>query len=81
MTLDVVGGVDDDGQLGPDRGLDAMGELGAADPAGQQDDGHPTTLLPPLSSSAARTSPILARVSPSYGAGSRTITVRKPSSR
>ena len=81
VSLDVVTGVDDDGQLGPDERLDAVGQLGATDAARQDGDGHVPGPEPATRSSASRTSPIRARVSVSYGAGRRAMTVAKPSCR
>ena len=38
MALDVVGGVDDDDEPGPEVRLEAVRQLGPADAAGEQDD-------------------------------------------
>ena len=46
VALDVVAGVDDDRQLGSDRRLQAVGQLRATDPAGEDDDRHPADPLP-----------------------------------
>ena len=40
VALEVVAGVDDDGQVRADLRLQAVGELGAADAPGQRDDAH-----------------------------------------
>ena len=60
-------------------GLEPVGELRPADPAGQLDD--PGSARPGQASArSAPTSPIRSIVSRSYGAGRRTMIVRKPSS-
>ena len=65
-----------------DERLDAVSQLGAADAARQDDDGHPPGPAAESAwSSAVRTSPIRASVSASNGAGSRAMTVPKPSRR
>ena len=78
VELLVVGGVDDDRELARRQdGSQPMGELRPAHAARQRHDaGHAV----PQPASAARTSPIRAMVSASYGAGRRTTIVRKPRS-
>ena len=77
--LRVVGRVDHDGQLSRCQDvLEPVGEPGPADPAGQGDDARHRRA--PQPASAARTSPIRAIVSASYGAGRRTTIVAKPRS-
>ena len=62
---------------GAKDGGQPVGELRAAHPTRQRHDaGHAV----PQPASAARTSPIRAMVSASYGAGRRTMIVRKPRS-
>ncbi len=80
VELGVVAGVDHHRQVpGSDGQLESVGQPRAPDAAGQRDHaGHAAS--PAQSARAARTSPIRASVSASYGAGSRTMTVPKPSS-
>ena len=79
VELVVVRRVDDHRQLaGCEDLLQPVGEPGSSDPASEGDDPrHPAA---PQASRAARTSPIRAIVSGSYGAGRRTTMVAKPRS-
>ena len=72
----VVAGIDDDGQVAAEvGGLRPFGELRAAGPARELDDLHAVTRR------GARDLAMRSMVSWSYGAGIRTMTVSKPSSR
>ena len=73
VPFDVVAGVDDDRRVAiGECQLEPVRQLRATGPAGEDDDLHAPSRAP--------TSAIRSMVSRSYGAGIRTMTVRKPSS-